>query len=169
MVTLRPYDQSDLETLVRIANNPNVARYLREVFPSPYTIAAAQWWIDEGQFLTSNLSLAITVENELAGGVGAHFFDNEHRYSAEVGYWLGESYWGKGIATTALQQFTEQLFARDDINRLFAPVAGDNIGSMRVLEKCGFKREGIFRQAMYLRGVTYDEHVFAKLKEMENN
>lgn len=164
LTQLRPYRMDDLESLVYNANNKKVARYLRENFPSPFTVTDGKWWIEEGSTTEGSWNYAIEFNGEHVGGLGVTFFNNEHRHSAEVGYWLGEDHWYKGIATAAVKKISTTLFARDDIHRLFAPVVGPNTASMRVLEKCGFQREAVLRQAMTLHGNVYDEHIFGKLK-----
>lgn len=165
MIALKPYDIKHLDPLVRHANNPRVAQYLRERFPSPFLESNGRWWIEEGCRQGGNLNFAIEANGEFVGGIGTSFFQDERRHSAEVGYWIGEAFWGKGLATAAVREIIDVVFAREDISRLFSPVAAPNVGSMRVLEKCGFEREGVLKQAMMLRGRVYDEHVFGLLKD----
>ena len=164
MIELRHFRLQDLSSLVKHADNPKVSRYLRERFPSPFTEADGKWWIEEGSRQPNSVHYAIIHDGEFVGAMGATFFYGERKHSAEVGYWLGEAFWGRGIVVAALKLFIEELFAREGIVRLFAPVVGPNVASMRVLEKCGFVREGVLRNGVMLRGEVYDEHVFGLLK-----
>src|SRR5690606_11757080 len=122
----------------------------------------AMWWLNEG--CKNGITLAIEHEGKFAGGIGAIPNQHEKRFSAAVGYWLGEPFWGKGIATQALKLFTEELFATTPLVRLYAGVYTPNTASMRVLEKAGYHREAILAKAAFKNGVFYDEYVFAKVK-----
>ena len=162
---IRDYEPGDAPSLAENANNPNVAQFLREIFPSPYPVETAEWWVSEGWKGGKGFNQAIVVDEQCIGGIGVSFFEAEQRYNAELGYWIGETYWGKGIVSEAINQFTQDVFAHFDVRRLFSLVAPENIGSIKVLEKCGFVREGVLRQAMFLRGVFYDEIIYAKLRQ----
>jgi RimJ/RimL family protein N-acetyltransferase len=140
---LRPYCAGDEADLVRLANNPKVAAHLRDLFPQPYTWADAEKWLHLTARQDPPLNLAICPENQLAGGIGLLPGTDIHRVSAEVGYWLGEPFWGRGLATAALLELSEYAFARlPELNRLFAYVDEDHAASIRVLEKAHFRREG---------------------------
>ena len=99
---LRPWRREDLESLVRHADNPNVARGLRDRFPSPYTRADGEWFLDDVRKPRGEWRLAIEVDGAAVGGVGVRPGEDVHRISAEIGYWLGEAYWGRGIAPAML-------------------------------------------------------------------
>jgi len=158
---LRLFKDSDEASIVRHANNPEVARFLRDIFPSPYTLEDAKWWIQLGSKVEGTLNRAIDVQGECVGSIGARFCDNEHRFSAEIGYWLGETFWGQGIMSSAVRQFTQFLFENYELKRIFAPVAHPNLPSIAVLKKCGYRLEGVFKQHMFLKGALFDEHIFA--------
>ena len=134
---------------------------MRDVFPSPYTEADAEWWVSEGHRLGDVYNLAIETSRECIGTIGAKFFEDEYRYTAEIGYWLGKTYWRKGIMTGIVSEFTQLLFRDFPLKRIYAPVAHENKASIKLLEKCGFKCEGIFKSNLYLRGCLYDEHIYA--------
>ena len=159
---LREFQKNDTKQLVAIANSPEVAKYLRDVFPSPYTKNDAEWWINEGCKLEKTFYLAIDIDGKCVGSIGVNLLTAEHRYTAELGYWLGRSYWGKGIAPKAVNIFTDIVFNKLTINRIFAPVAHENVASISVLKKCKFECEGILRKNMCLRGKIYDEYIYAK-------
>ena len=141
--TLRPFREGDQADIVCHANNPNVARYLRDYFPQPYTLADANDWIRRAVREKPAVNLAICDDDKVIGGIGLMPGGDMHRVSAEVGYWLGEAYWGRGIAAAALIELTPYAFRTfPELNRLFAYVDQEHAASIRVLEKAGFRREG---------------------------
>ncbi|MBV8638761.1 MAG: GNAT family N-acetyltransferase [Candidatus Eremiobacteraeota bacterium] len=160
---LRPWRDDDVERLVEIANDADVARYMADRFPHPYTIEDARFWIAlQDEFAAVN-NFAIEVDGELAGGIGMDPLVGERRTGAHFGYWLGRAYWGRGIATAACAAFTEYAMDRRGFIRLEATVYAPNIPSMRVLEKCGYTCEGIMRSAVIKRGEILDSHLYAKV------
>jgi len=161
VIELRDFILQDAASIVENGNSENMSRFLREVFPFPYTLDAATWWVTEGYKLGDSRNSAIVLHGECIGGAGLQFQENEHRYSCQLGYWLGERHWGKGIATNVLAQLKKIAFTEYDIRRLYAPVASDNVASARVLEKNGIVLEGILESHLYLRGKLYDEHIYA--------
>ncbi len=159
---LREFVQDDIHSIVKHASNINVSRYLTTKFPYPYNTEHAEWWINVGSKI--GLHKAIDLDGECIGGIGMTFGEDEHRYSSQIGYWLGESHWGKGIITEALSLMTDEAFSGYEIMRLYAPVYSPNKVSMRVLEKCGYRLEGILFKAVHKNGSFMDEHIYAKLK-----
>ena len=142
-LSLRPYRDGDQADLIRHANNPNVAHHLRDLFPQPYTWAGADQWIRRAGKEQPALNLAICREDELIGGIGLMPGSDIHRASAEIGYWLGESFWGRGIATAAVVNLVHYAFTTfPELNRLFAYVDEEHLASQRVLKKAHFRREG---------------------------
>ncbi len=162
MVVLREFDQSDAPKLVELANNLNVARYLVDTFPHPYTDEDAKWWVSTGS--KSGITKVIQYNGEFVGSVGAMPDINERRFSASIGYWVGQPFWGKGIASQALSILTNEVFATTDIIRISASVYHPNRASMRVLEKSGYVREAVLKAAVFKNDEFYDEHVFVKFK-----
>ncbi len=160
-VTLRPFRASDAASLARHANNPKVAMNLRDRFPSPYTIEDARGWIAFAESTDRRLHLAIAVNDEACGGIGVELEDDVNRLSGEIGYWLSEEHWGKGIGTAALKAMTEHAFATFEICRLFAPVYERNRASARVLEKAGYVLEARLKKAVIKGGVVMDELRYA--------
>lgn len=163
LCTLRPWRLDDAEALVRHANNLNVARQLRDRFPHPYTRGAAQAFLRYATSSERPANLAIDVNGEAVGGVGYVAGTDVERYSAEVGYWLGESLWGRGIATGALVLLTAHLFAAENLLRCFALPFADNAGSIRVLEKAGYIREGILQSSSVKYGIPRDQAIYARI------
>jgi [ribosomal protein S5]-alanine N-acetyltransferase len=161
--TLRQWRIDDARSLVKHANNFNVAKHLRDRFPHPYSLRDAQQFLQAISNVGPILNLAIDVDGEACGGLGYVPGSDVERYSAEVGYWLGEARWGKGIVTEALTMFTGHAFADVGLLRLFALPFADNPASIRVLEKSGFSCEGILRSSCVKFGVTRDQALYARV------
>jgi ribosomal-protein-alanine N-acetyltransferase len=162
MIFLREYLDSDLGRLVTLANNQNVSRYMVYTFPYPYTKADAEWWIGIGSRHNGATTRVIEYQGIFVGGVGITPQSGWREHLGEIGYWVGEDYWGKGIATAALRQMTDYGFINRNFRKLFASVLAPNIGSMRVLEKCGYQREGILKGEVQKGGTYFDVHHFAR-------
>ncbi|RPI42891.1 MAG: N-acetyltransferase [Bacteroidetes bacterium] len=162
---LRPWKEDDADSLVRHANNPAVARNLRDGFPHPYTLKDARQWLEMITGNHSNLVLAIEADGEAVGGIGLHSLQDVYRFNAELGYWLSEKYWGRGIISDAVGLIVDHAFTRTRWLRVFATIFEHNLASMRVLEKNGFVREAIHRRAVVKQGKMMDEHLYSILKE----
>jgi RimJ/RimL family protein N-acetyltransferase len=150
--------------LVRHANNINVAKQLRDRFPHPYMRAHATAFLKfavggEGE----PANMAIDRDGEAVGGIGFVPGTDVERFSSEIGYWLSEEYWGQGIATEAVVLVTAHVFDRLNMLRLFALPFADNAGSIRVLEKAGYMREGILRASSVKFGQPRDQVLYAKI------
>jgi len=159
---LRPWTPDDAGSLVRHANNPRIAAMMRDAFPYPYTPADACRFIDAAMDTASHLYLAIEIGGEAVGGIGIQpLVDVKHR-TAEIGYWLSEPFWGRGIVTDAVRSLVPVAFERFDIVRLEAGVFSNNPASMRVLEECGFEREAVHRMTVTKNGVSLDEVVYVR-------
>ena len=161
MIRLRPYSIADIPHLATLANNKNVSRYLVYTFPYPYTEQDATWWVSTGAQENGAVTKVIEFNDAFVGSVGIQPQIGWKSHSAEIGYWVGEPYWGKGIATEALRQMTRIGLEDLGYQKLFAPVLAPNVGSMKVLEKCGYVREGILRGEVYKDDTYYDVHHFA--------
>jgi ribosomal-protein-alanine N-acetyltransferase len=161
LCTLRPWQITDTDALVRHANNLNVARQLRDRFPHPYTRTNAAAFLRYAATAQPPTNLAIEVAGEAVGGIGWVTGTDVERYSAEVGYWLGEAYWRRGIATEALVLVTGYAFGQLNLLRLFALPFADNSGSIRVLEKAGYCREGILRSSAVKYAQPRDQVLYA--------
>ena len=163
LCTLRPWRLDDADALVRHANNINIARQLRDRFPHPYTRGAALAFLRYATSSERPANLAIEVNREAVGGVGYVPGTDVERYSAEVGYWLGESLWGRGIATGALMLLTAHVFEAENLLRCFALPFADNAGSIRVLEKAGYTLEGILKSSSVKYGKPRDQAIYARI------
>jgi len=162
---IRSWEWRDAESLQRHANNRVVWRNLHDFFPSPYTMHDARRWL--ARCLSSNLetAFAIEVDGECAGGIGFVLKEGPSSRSAEVGYWLGEKYWGRGIVSECTKAVSEYVFNEyPDICRLYAQVFSWNEASMRVLEKAGYSRECVLRKAAVKAGEVIDLVQYALLR-----
>ncbi|MGR9053702.1 MAG: GNAT family N-acetyltransferase [Gammaproteobacteria bacterium] len=164
MIRLRDYEEHDCGRLVYLADNKNVSRYLIDTFPYPYTWEYAIWWVRVGCKSGGSLNQVIEYRGEFAGGIGLTPQHGWKRHTAEIGYWLGEPYWGKGIASEALNLFCGFVFSEMQFRKLFAQVMASNASSIRVLEKCGFEQEGILKSEVIKDGQYFDMHHFGKYR-----
>ena len=158
---LRPWSINDLDSLVKNANNFNIAKFLTDAFPHPYTHENGKAFIE---FATKDDPIhifAIDIDKEASGGIGIHPQTDIHRKNAELGYWLAEKYWGNGIITNAIMEIVKFAFDSYDIERIFARPFGTNIPSQKVLEKSGFKLEGRFEKTYFKNGEFLDELIYA--------
>ncbi len=162
---IRQYQLTDVEDLVKYGNNYSVSKFLRDTFPYPYTKENAVQWIEFVKSNNSTLSFVIATDQELIGGIGAIPHIDVHRFVAEVGFWLGEPFWNKGIITKALKIFCNYLFTNYNFNRLTANVFEGNDASIRVLEKTGFVLEGIQRKNVFKENKFVDHYIYGLLKE----
>lgn len=158
---LRNWLPADEYSLVKHANDPDIALNMRDAFPNPYLIEDGRKWLETA--VVNPWYLAIVVNGEAAGGLGMQPFEDVYRFTAEVGYWLGKEHWGKGIMTDAIIAFTEALFAHTELQRLEAGVFQYNPASMRVLEKAGFILEAVQERAVFKKGRFWNLHRYAKL------
>lgn len=161
---LRPWTIADLDDLVYFANNINIAKFLTDKFPHPYTKADGENFIGHATQGDPVNIFAIEVEGKAAGGIGLHPSSDISRINAELGYWLAEPYWGNGIVTKAIIQIVEYGFKNFDINRIFARPFGNNIASQKVLQKAGFTLEARFEKTILKNGEYLDELFYAVRK-----
>ena len=136
--TLRRWQTGDGPALVKYANNYQIFRNLTDDFPNPYTWNDAESWIKLCHTEVNPTNFAIDFNQEAVGGVGIMLGRGVHRRTAEIGYWLGEPFWGQGIMTAVVQEMSSYAFRSFDIHRLAATVFEYNHASMKVLEKAGF-------------------------------
>ena len=162
---LRPWQPGDVAALVKYGNNRAIWRNLGDRFPHPYTAKDAEEWVKSSTDSAPATFLAIASSDEAIGSIGLMPQDDVHFRSAELGYWLGEPFWGQGIATRAVRAFSEYAFANFDLIRLFAIVFEWNPASARVLEKSGFTLEARMRKSATKDGHTVDELLYALVRE----
>lgn len=165
----RPFVPSDRESLAKHADNMNVWNNVRDYFPHPYAIADADAFIAYCMGQSTQTDFAIDIAGEAVGAIGLMPRSDVQRVSAEVGYWLGEDFWGRGIATRVMTDFTEYVFRTTDYMNLFATVFSTNPASMRVLEKSGFGFVGVMHGAAVKNGRIIDLHIYEKLRQQVQN
>lgn len=164
-VILRSWRDTDIDALVRYANNRKIWINLRDRFPHPYTRADAESWIAHCDAQHGPATqFAIHLGEEAIGGIGFEILSDVHRLTAEIGYWLGEPFWGRGVATAALTSATAHAFARFPLQRLQAMVFEWNPASVRVLEKAGYVFEGRLRRSVFKAGQMADCLLYARFR-----
>lgn len=161
---LREFRFSDADDLVRLANDRDVWRNLRDKFPHPYTLADAHGFLAHATSMGVGHLFVIEADGKFAGGCGLHLQEDVYRRTAEIGYWLGRPFWGQGLATDAVRTLTAYAFDEYDLVRLWAGVFAWNPASCRVLEKCGYELEGRLRDAVWKDGALTDQMMYARLR-----
>jgi len=158
---VRSWEASDVEALARHANNRNIWINLRDAFPHPYTKQHARDFIRTTRQRTPETLFAIAVDKEAVGGVGFVLHPDVERVSAEIGYWLAEPFWGRGITTDALKGVTEHAIATYGLTRIYALPFAWNTASCRVLEKAGYVLEARLRCSAIKDGRLTDQLQYA--------
>ncbi len=158
--TLRPWNLQDLDQLVLFANNWNIAKNLTDQFPNPYTRTHGMAFIEYANLESPVHIFAIDVNGIAIGGIGIHPQKDIYQKNAELGYWLAEPYWGKGLATAAIKLIVQFAFEHFDIERIYARPFGPNIASQRILEKNGFKLEAKLVKVFFKKGEFLDELIY---------
>jgi ribosomal-protein-alanine N-acetyltransferase len=162
---LRPFREGDQASIARYANNRLIWINLRDRFPHPYTLADADAWIREVAGQDPPIHCGVEVGGDVVGGIGLTLQEDVYRRSAEIGYWLGEPFWGRGIMSDVLPVFTEYALNTFDLCRLYAGVFEWNRSSARILEKAGYILEGRLRKSATKDGRTIDQLLYARVQE----
>ena len=165
LITLRKWCDSDLESLAKYADNYEIARFLTDAFPYPYTVEDAKAYILMVKDENPVKCFAIDLNGEAIGSIGIFPQADVHRKNAEMGYWLAEEFWGQGIMPEAIGQIVDYGFRTFDITRIFARPYGHNLKSQRVLVKAGFVLEARFEKALFKHGEFVDELIYAIRKK----
>lgn len=163
---IRRWELSDARDLATALSNKKIQDNLRDGLPYPYTEQDGKEFISAMLAANENntFAFAITVNGKVIGSIGAFRQGNIHRQTAELGYYIAEEYWGKGIMTEAVKQLCDYVFSNTDIIRIYAEPFAYNIGSYRVLEKAGFQYEGTLRSNALKNGNVFDMKMYSKLK-----
>ncbi len=168
---LREWREEDAEEVAQAANNPRIAANLRNVFPHPYTLADAAFYIGdciakEGE---RQMTRAIVVDGHVVGSIGIFVGADVLERSAELGYWLAQEYWRQGITSRAVRMICKEAFQKFDLVRIYAEPFADNAGSIGVLKKAGFTYEGTMRNGICKNGVIRSYCMYSiLLEEMEH-
>jgi [ribosomal protein S5]-alanine N-acetyltransferase len=160
--TLRAWQPGDAPSMAQHLNNPNIGQNMADWYPQTgYTLAMAQQWCNGGSADFGGDNWAITWENAAIGSCGVHPKTGFDRCNAEIGYWLSEAHWGKGVGSAVVAFLTSHAFAQAHITRVFAPIHAHNQASQRVCEKNGFTLEGLRRKSVMKWGEAIDTAVWA--------
>jgi len=162
---LRPFREGDQLSIVRYANSRRIWINLRDRFPHPYTLADADAWIRDVAPQDPPTQCGVEVGGDVVGSIGLTLQEDVHRRSAEIGYWLGEPFWGLGIMSEVVPAFTAYGFATFDVCRIFATVFEWNPASVRILEKAGYILEGRLRKSVTKDGRMIDQLLYARVRE----
>ena len=165
--TIRSFRPADIDSLVKHCGTYSVARNLAAL-PHPYTRQHGEEWITIASNAQPETNFAITIDDQVVGGIGIAIGDSQRPgicdHCGEIGYWLGESFWGRGIVSEAVVALTEWAFAELGLVRLYAPVFARNAASARVLEKAGYEFEGRLRARYFRDGEYIDGLLYAKVR-----
>jgi RimJ/RimL family protein N-acetyltransferase len=164
-IQLRRFSNMDQVRLAELCNNIKIWNNVRDFLPNPYTLQNAIEFIYFCEAEQQPITFAIDYKGELAGCIGLVLQTDVYRLGAEIGYWIGESYWGLGIATTAVELLTEYGFNQLGLVRIHSGVFDFNTPFHKVLEKAGYKLEGIFEKSIIKNGVIHGEYRYAKLND----
>lgn len=158
---LRPWYRGDIPSLVKYANNSKIAANLTDQFPHPYKWENGEAFVEMATKNDPTTIFAIDINGEATGGIGLHIQTDIHKKNMELGYWIAQPFWGKGIMTKAVLQMVEYGFKTFDIERIFACPFGTNIGSQKVLEKAGFILEAKIEKNLFKNEEFLDEMIYA--------
>lgn len=164
-VKIRGWRKEDKTPLLKLVNNKKIWDNVRDRLPFPYTDKDADEWLKLNVGITPVLNFVIEAGENFAGSIGMVPKEDVYRCNMEIGYWVGEPYWNKGVATKAIN-LLEQLIWKDyhDVIRIYADVYEHNKASMKALEKNGFHLEAIHKKAVIKNNVLMDEYVWVKLR-----
>ena len=162
-IILRPWQKQDAQILAAIANNRNIWNNLRDYFPTPYTVTDALQWITKTAAEKPASNFAIVWKQQVVGGCGCIIKEDVYRKNKEIGYFIGEPYWGKGIATEACRLLCAYIAEQKDVVRIEAHTFQNNKSSMRVLQKNGFYLEAIRQKAVFKNNELLDEYLWVKM------
>jgi len=162
---IRDLQESDAPSIAKYANNRKIWANLRDVFPHPYHLTDAKEFLTQVIQNKPRVVFAIATEEEAIGTIGLILGTDVHRFTAELGYWLAEPFWNKGIMTGAVKKLSDYAFDKFLLYRIFAEPYVTNPASARVLEKAGYNREGILRSSVFKDGRVLDQWLYAKIRE----
>jgi ribosomal-protein-alanine N-acetyltransferase len=160
--TIREWRPDDAPSLTRHANNRRVWLGLRDLFPHPYAIENAHEFLRQAAAEKPTTKFCIDIEGAAAGGIGIRIGEDVHRHVGQLGYWLGEEFWGRGIMTEAVSEFVNYCFKKFPLHRIYAEAYANNPASARVLEKARFVLEGRLRKNVVKDGEVLDSLLYAR-------
>lgn len=160
---IRDWRTGDSSSITKYANNKNIWANLRDGFPHPYQLSDAENFLSNVARQNPRTIFAIADSREAIGSIGLRLGEDVHRFTAEMGYWLAEPFWNKGIMSQVVIRFAEFAFEKFALNRIFAEPYTENTASVRVLEKAGFLLEGTLKASAYKDGKVLDQFLYAKI------
>lgn len=160
---IRDWRTLDSSSIVKYANNKNIWANLRDGFPHPYQLSDAENFLSNVARQNPRKFFAIANNKEAIGSIGLRLGEDVHRFTAEMGYWLAEPFWNKGIMSKIVIRFTEFAFEKFALNRIFAEPYTENTSSVRVLEKAGFVLEGTLKASAFKNGKVLDQFLYSKI------
>lgn len=163
-VIIRPVTLDDAHAFALHGDNPKIAANMRDIFPSPYKLDDAKRFISSVITLDPPRVMAIVADGDVCGAISLVGKEDVYARSFETGYWIGEDFWGRGIATQAVKQIVEYGFTNFNVERIYACVFSPNLSSKKVLLKNGFVHEGTLRKSVFKNGVFHDELIFSVLR-----
>jgi len=161
---VRSYRAADAAALAKHGNNRRIWENLRDRFPHPFTEGHATEYIEHLSASNDELSFAIEVDGQAVGGISLRPGTDIERIAAELGYWLGEAFWNRGITTSAIRLVTDYAFNKKRLERVFAVPFTTNVASCRALEKAGYDREGVMRRSAIKDGRIMDQYLYARVR-----
>jgi RimJ/RimL family protein N-acetyltransferase len=161
---VRSYRPADAASLAAHGNNRRIWENLRDRFPHPFTEADAAEYIEHLSASNEETSFAIEVDSQAVGGISLRPGTDIERIGAELGYWLGEAFWNRGITTSAIRLVTDFAFNKKRLERVFAIPFTTNVASCRALEKAGYEREGVMRRSAIKDGRIMDQYLYARVR-----
>tara|TARA_R110002126_G_scaffold39767_1_gene117585 strand:+ start:50156 stop:50677 length:522 start_codon:yes stop_codon:yes gene_type:complete len=164
-VILRKLKESDHDRLAELANNKNISKNLRDYFPDPYTLKDAESFIAYAIKEMPQLTFVIDLDSHFCGIISLGLKNDVYQKNGEIGYWIGEPFWGKGVVTEAVNLILKYAFSELNLERIYGGIFSTNIGSMKVLEKNGFIKEGILKNTIFKNSELQDEHLYSILKD----
>ena len=164
-VKIREWKVEDLDPLIALANNKRIYDQVRDLFPYPYTLEDGKQWLLQNIGITPVINFVIEVNGNFAGSIGMVPQTDVYRCNVEIGYWLGEPFWGKGIATQAVVLIEDHIWQKyPNVHRIYATTYEQNKASMQVLAKNGFALECIHKEGVIKNGQLLDEYMWVKFR-----
>lgn len=163
-IHLRPWQWRDVPRLVHICNNIHIWNNLRDQMPRPYRTKDAEEWVRFNLQQQPQRNFCIDLDGDMIGGIGMVPQQDIYKRNVEIGYYLGEEYWGHGYATEAVRLMVDHVFASTDCYRLYAEVFAHNGASMAVLRKNGFHREAVLHKSIFKNNQLVDGHLWVRFR-----
>lgn len=164
-IQLRPLTREDARQVVDYANNKRVSGNVKDSFPYPYTIKDADFFYESTKANPDLIVFSIHYKGKPVGNIGVEREGDVYRYRAEIGMFIGEPFWNKGIGSKVIPLFCKYLFEHTDLVRIYATIFAFNTASIKMIEKCGFEFEGIAKKAVFKSGKFWDEYRYALIKD----